>query len=73
MVADLLDADELAQVRRETDRIVEGAHGIAQDDEVYDFDPASEYEQEKGTGEIFHPTRDVLQDKEGNIKPEGTE
>jgi cytochrome c oxidase subunit 1 len=42
-------------------------------DEVYDFDPASEYEQEKGTGEMFHPTENVRQDKEGNITPEGKE
>lgn len=40
-------------------------------DEVYDFDPASEYEQEKGTAETYHPTRNVLQDKDGNITPDG--
>jgi hypothetical protein len=42
-------------------------------DEVYDFDPASEYEQEKGTGEIFHPGENVLQDKDGNKIQDGTE
>jgi hypothetical protein len=42
-------------------------------DEVYDFDPASEYEQEKGTAETYHPGQDLLQDKEGNISQDGKE
>ncbi len=42
-------------------------------DEVYDFDPASEYEQEKGTAETYHPGQDLLQDKDGNTKQDGTE
>ncbi|MEZ0326918.1 MAG: cbb3-type cytochrome c oxidase subunit I [Fimbriimonas sp.] len=42
-------------------------------DEVYDFDPASEYEQEKGTAETYHPGQDLLQDKEGNITQDGKE
>ncbi|MBP8295301.1 MAG: phytanoyl-CoA dioxygenase family protein [Burkholderiales bacterium] len=38
MVPDLLDAAELAEVRREAERIVAGAQGVAADNEVYDFE-----------------------------------
>lgn len=38
MVPDLLDAAELAEVRREADRIVDGAQGVTTDNEVYDFE-----------------------------------
>ena len=49
-------------------------------DEVYDFDPASEYEQERATHEILHPEKGPgLQTKDGvqlpapaNDKPEET-
>jgi len=37
-VPDLLDASELAEVRREADRIVDGAQGVLADNEVYDFE-----------------------------------
>lgn len=38
IVPDLLDANELAEIRDESDRIVANAHGVAKDNDVYDFE-----------------------------------
>jgi cytochrome c oxidase subunit 1 len=42
-------------------------------DEVYDFDPASEFEQEAGTHRIMHGDQPGLQTKDGERLPHGEE
>jgi cytochrome c oxidase subunit 1 len=41
-------------------------------DEVYDFDPVSEYEQQAGRAEIEHVEHDKLRNKEGDVVGEKT-